>query len=125
MERNYYRKLCKDTKETLKAIFERDGQYQPPPVTSSFTPMSLSVKVHYSFDMAQQVLYSRKVWWVESLAILVNRRRFTKLKPSKLVVTINSPLADLFIRQTFFTKCFKRVNLPNILPAKLSRYTVI
>ena len=38
----------------------------------------------------------------------MNRRRFTKLKPSKLVVTINSPLADLFIRQTFFHQMLQK-----------------
>ena len=68
--------------------------------------------------------YSRKVWQVESLANLANRLQFAKLKPSKLVVTIDNPLADLFISQTFSTKCLKTVNLPNILPAKLSHYTV-
>ena len=56
---------------------------------------------------------------------LVNRLQFAKPKPSKLVVTINNPLADLFIRQTFSAKHLKRVNLPNILPAKLSCYTVV
>ena len=70
--------------------------------------MSLSAKVHYSFDMAQQVLYSGRVWQVESLAILVNCLRFSKLKSSKLVVIINSPLADLFIRQTFFRQTLEK-----------------
>ena len=37
--------------------------------------------------------YSGKVWWVESL---VNRLRFCKLKPSKVVVTINNSLADRY-----------------------------
>ena len=68
--------------------------------------------------------YSGKVWRGESLAKLANRMRFAKLKPSKLVVTIDNPLADLFIRQTFSAKRLKRVDSPNILPAKLSRYTV-
>ena len=65
--------------------------------------------------------YGGKVWWVESLANLANSRQFTELKPSKVIVTINNPLADLFICQTIF---LKRVKSPNILPAKLSRYTV-
>ena len=51
--------------------------------------------------------YSGKVWWGESLANLANRRRFVKLKPSKLIPTIDNPLADLFIRQTFFRQTFK------------------
>ena len=67
-----------------------------------------------------------------SLASLVNQVCFTKLK---LVVTINNPPADLFICQTFFhqmlyspnilsTKHLKSLNLPNILPTKLSCNTV-
>ena len=49
----------------------------------------------------------------------------TNIKPSKVAVTINNPLADLFICQPFSTKCLERVNSPNILPAKLSRYLVL
>ena len=56
------------------------------------------------------------------MANLANRLRFAKLKPSKLVVTIDNPLADLLIRQTFFRQT---LDSPNILPAKLSRYTVL
>ena len=63
------------------------------------------------------ILYSGKVWWVESLANLVNRLQFTKLKPSKVVVTINNLLADLSFAKLFPTKCLKRVNSPNIHPA--------
>ena len=48
--------------------------------------------------------YSGKVWLVESLANLANRLQFAKLKPSKLVVTIDNPLADLLIRQTFLNQ---------------------
>ena len=48
--------------------------------------------------------YSGKVWRGESLA---NRRRFAKLKPSKLIPTIDNPLADPFIRQTFFRQTLK------------------
>ena len=51
--------------------------------------------------------YSGKVWRGESLANLANRRRFAKLKPSKLIPTIDNPLADLFIRQTFFRQTLK------------------
>ena len=46
--------------------------------------------------------YSGKVWRGESLANLANCRQFAKLKPSKLIPTIDNLLADLFIRQTFF-----------------------
>ena len=54
------------------------------------------------------VPYSGKVWQGESLANLANRLRFAKLKPSKLVVTIDNPLADLFIRQTFFRQTLEK-----------------
>ena len=55
----------------------------------------------------KQILYSRKVWRGESLANLANCLRFAKLKPSKLIVTIDNPMADLFIRQTFFCQTFE------------------
>ena len=48
------------------------------------------------------ILYSGKVWQVESLANLANILRFTKLEPSKVAVTISDPLADLFIHQSLF-----------------------
>ena len=53
------------------------------------------------------ILYSGKVWWGESLANLVNHPWFAKLKPSKLVLTINNLLADLLIFQTFFRQILK------------------
>ena len=71
-----------------------------------------------------KIPYGGKVWWVESLVNLANRLWFPKLKPSKVVVTINNPLNDPFIHQTFSAKCMKRVNFPNILPTKLSRYII-
>ena len=57
--------------------------------------------------------YSRKVWRGESLVNLANCPLFTKLKLSKLVLTINNLLADLLIHQLSFAKCSKRVNSPN------------
>ena len=44
--------------------------------------------------------YSGKVLWGESLTNLANRQWFTKLKPSRLLLTINNLLADLLIYQT-------------------------
>ena len=54
------------------------------------------------------LLYNGKVWQVESLVNLANHLRFTKLKPSKLVVTIDNTLVDLFIRQTFFRQTLEK-----------------
>ena len=60
--------------------------------------------------MLYAIPYSKKVWPGESLANLVNRLdlQFAKLKPSKLVVTIDNPLADLFIHQTFLRQTFEK-----------------
>ena len=44
-----------------------------------------------------------------------------QLKSSKLVVTINNLLADLFICQTVFAKIFIHPLSPNIIIAKLFR----
>ena len=55
-----------------------------------------------------KIVYSGKVWHAESLANLANHLQFAKLKPSKLVVTIDNPLADLFIRQTFFCQTLEK-----------------
>ena len=58
--------------------------------------------------IASYIPYCRKVWWKESLANLENHPWFTKLKPSKLVHTINNLLADLLICQTFFHQMLKK-----------------
>ena len=65
------------------------------------------------------VSYSGKDWWVESLA-----NHPSAIRQAKAIKIINNPLADLVICQTFSTKPLKRVNLPNILHAKLSCYMV-
>ena len=70
-----------------------------------------AVELNYSFtddpEYRKKVPYSGKVWRGESLANLANHRRFAKLKPSKLIPTIDDPLADPFIRQTFFRQTLK------------------
>ena len=55
--------------------------------------------------MFNDLLYSGKVYRVESLANLVNRLRFTRLKPSKVVVIINNALADTNIMHKLFCSC--------------------
>ena len=62
----------------------------------------VTLSIEKAMEETKVIPYSGKVWRVESLANLVNCLQFAKLKPSKVVVTINKPLADLFIRQTFF-----------------------
>ena len=87
-------------------LYQDDNQY-------------LNIILYISTVVVLCILYSGKVWRVESLANLVDHLRFTKLKPFKLVVTINNSLFDLFICQT--GKHLKRENLLNLLPAKLSQ----
>ena len=70
--------------------------------------------LHYGYVL----LYSRKVWRVESLANLANCLWFAKLKPSKLVLTINNLLADLLIRQTFFRQIVEKSQFANFYPCQ-------
>ena len=53
------------------------------------------------------------------MANLANCPPYAKLKPSKLVLTINNLLADLLIHQTFFCQVLKTSQF-----AKLFHYTV-
>ena len=71
-----------------------------------------------------RIPYSGKVWWVESLANLANCLQFAKLKPSKVVPTINNPSMIYSFAKLFSAKHLKRANSPNILPAKLSHYMI-
>ena len=61
------------------------------------------------------VPYSGKVWRGENLA---NHSRFAELKPSKLVVTVDNLLADLFIRQTFFRQMFRKNKFAKVSPCQ-------
>ena len=63
--------------------------------------------VHWKVSI-MYVPYSGKVWREENLANLANCSWFAKLKPSKLVLTINYLLVDLLIRQTFFHQMLEK-----------------
>ena len=56
-------------------------------------------------------------WWGETLANLVNRPWFARLKLSKLILIINNLLADLLIHQMLetseFAKIFPRQTFPS------------
>ena len=71
-----------------------------------------------------QIPYSGKVWQGASLANLVNHPWFTKLKPSKLIITINNLLDDLLIHQTLFHQMLEKSQFTKLSPTKLSCYTV-
>ena len=66
-------------------------------------------------------MYSGKVWQVQSLA---NRLQSAKLKSSQLVVTINNPLADLFICQTFFHQALEKSRFAKHSLHQTFHYTV-
>ena len=55
LERNYYRTICKTSKENVVAEYTTDGVFQPPPPGDLSRPISAGKTVHYNFDMAQQV----------------------------------------------------------------------
>ena len=56
-ERSYYQSVCDISKAQVRAQFTAGNTFSPPPPFSSPEPCSLLKKVHYSFDMAQQVHY--------------------------------------------------------------------
>ena len=95
-----------------------------PKHTHTRTHIHTQTHTHILLLSIYYIPYSGKVWRGETLANLANCPQFTKLKSSKLVLTINNLLADLLIRQTFFHQMLERVTLPNFPPAKLSRYMV-
>ena len=54
-ERSLYREVYKSSREAVKAYFKSGETFNPPAPGSLIAPASNHVKVHYSFDMAQQV----------------------------------------------------------------------
>ena len=57
MERTYYKSTCDECKSSVQHHFTTDGEFTPPPLSSN-TPHNLNtIKVHYSFNYAQQVHY--------------------------------------------------------------------
>ena len=57
MEREHYQTICKECKQCVCAHFVTSEQFTPPPPSSRIPCSSKAIKVHYSFDYAQQVHY--------------------------------------------------------------------
>ncbi len=57
IERSFYRTTCDICKREVKNFFTEDNTFNPPPPTSHTPADSRSIKVHYSFDYAQQIHY--------------------------------------------------------------------
>ena len=57
VERSYYKTTCDSCKREVVEHFTADDKFQPPPLAACSPANSLPLKVHYSFDYAQQVHY--------------------------------------------------------------------
>ena len=57
LERSFYKTTCDDCKQSIRACFTENDIFKPPPLASKSPPNSVPIKVHYSFDYAQQVHY--------------------------------------------------------------------
>ena len=55
MERSFYTATCEECSRSVKAHFQNPTSFSPPPPASHIPPNSHPIKVHYSFDYAQQV----------------------------------------------------------------------
>ena len=57
-ERSYYRNICEESKKNIHLLYtSATGSFEPPLPHSMIVALSNDNTVHYSFDMAQQVIY--------------------------------------------------------------------
>ena len=54
-KRSLYREVCKSSRQIVKDTFTCGGSLRIPAPGSLVAPLSNDIKIHYSFDMAQQV----------------------------------------------------------------------
>ena len=54
-ERSVYQEACKSSRQAVKDNFTSGGSFSLPAPGSIVSPVSNDIKIHYSFDMAQQV----------------------------------------------------------------------
>ena len=57
-EREYYRKVCKESYDIVHKKYTENDIFNPPEVGSSPLPLSGPIIAHHSFDFAQQVRYN-------------------------------------------------------------------
>ena len=57
-ERSYYKTTCDNCRRDVENFFTESNTFQPPPLASHTPANFRSIKVHYSFDYAQQIHYS-------------------------------------------------------------------
>ena len=56
-ERSHYREILKECASNLQKLFTSGEVLQVPPPNSKIPAMSNRTTIHYSFDMAQQVMF--------------------------------------------------------------------
>ena len=84
-------------------------------IPDSFSSI-VQINIIISLNLEHCKFNQMEVTFGESLANLVNRPWFTKLKPSKLVPTINNQLADLLICQTSFHQMLEKSQFAKLSP---------
>ena len=57
MERKHYKTICNECKESVRTHFATEDTFTPPPPCLRTSCNTRDIKVHYSFDYAQQVHY--------------------------------------------------------------------
>ena len=55
LERSYYRTICDDCRKEVRSFFVENGTFTPPLSHAQIPANQHDIKVHYSFDYAQQV----------------------------------------------------------------------
>lgn len=55
VERSFYTASCEECSRSVRAHFQNQASFSPPPPSSHIPPNTNPIKAHYSFDYAQQV----------------------------------------------------------------------
>ena len=55
VEPSFYTASCEECSRSVRAYFQNQASFSPPPPSSHIPPNSNLIKAHYSFDYAQQV----------------------------------------------------------------------
>lgn len=65
VERSLYTAACEEASRSVRAHFQTNAGFDPPPPASHIPLNSKDIKVHYSFDYAQQVPVKHKLYEVK------------------------------------------------------------
>ena len=55
VERSFFTACCEECSRSVRAYYQSQASFSPPPPSSKIPPNSSPIKAHYSFDYAQQV----------------------------------------------------------------------